>query len=685
MAIKLDLADAFDRFNHSFLLNVLKKFGFGVRFINWIRACISEPWIAPLVNGRSAGFFKATRGLRQGCPMSPLLFVIQASALSFHLNKQMQEQEISGISIARGVQNINHALFADDTLLLGTALIHSARRFKETLDEYCMESGSSLNKGKCHTYCWNTPSSLIISISRCLGFAASSEWTSFKYLGLPIFLKRAYSRDWMPLVEKFKSKPQAWGVNWLNLAGKTVLIKVVLSNLPLFQFSVLLAPKGILQKMEQYIRSFFWKWGKHNETRFQLVKWETVLKPKMEGGLNFKKLIPHNIVMGAKLLWRLIAPKPGWAQTVLWRKYLKGARLRCLDGPLPQGNTSFVKLCSKASPLIQSKAYWIPRNGKKINLWKDRIMDREPLGESPKLKTLKDWLVAAGKAKLWDITTWNGTQWAGWNLPDPPSEFQQDVTYLRELLNGVTPTRINKKDRKILTEDKLHRHGYYGPSRCSLCHDSEESATHMILKCKFSTQVWRELMELWNPRFELPATIKDLFATWNSCYPRPPPKNKGIKATWASLLKICCWQLWLERNSRIFRNLFHNARTVAIKVKTQLKECLGGHNNDSNLTQLDRDLGSSLNLIFQQNIRSMAPSEEWQIRGKGKEGFHSWTLKQKMHSLFFDGAVKGNPDNAGAGGVIKSKDGAEILHFAWGLGINSSTQAEAFALYQGLK
>eukprot|EP00253_Pinus_taeda_P021309 PITA_21309 len=336
MAIKLDLANAFDRVNHSFLLNVLKKFGFGARFINWIWACISEPWIAPLVNGRSAGFFKATRGLRQGCPMSPLLFLIQVSVLSFHLNNQMQEQEISGISIARGVQNINHVLFADDTLLLGIASIDSPRKFKETLDEYCMECGSSLNKRKCHTYCWNTPPSLINSISRCLGFAASSECSSFKYLGLPIFLKRSYSRDWMLHVEKFKSKLQAWGANWLNMAGKTILIKAVLSSLPLFQFFVILAPKGIIQKMEQYIRHFFWKGGKQNERRFQLIKWETVLKPMMEGGLNFKNLLHQNIAMGAKLIWRLIAPKLRWAQTVLWRKYFKGARLRGLDGPLPQ-------------------------------------------------------------------------------------------------------------------------------------------------------------------------------------------------------------------------------------------------------------------------------------------------------------------------------------------------------------
>jgi len=77
----------------------------------------------------------------------------------------------------------------------------------------------------------------------------------------------------------------------------------------------------------------------------------------MEGGLNFKKLPLQNIAMGSKLLWRLIAPNPGWAQSALWRKYFKGTQLRCLDGPLPQGASPFVSLCSKAAPLIQSKAY----------------------------------------------------------------------------------------------------------------------------------------------------------------------------------------------------------------------------------------------------------------------------------------------------------------------------------------
>jgi hypothetical protein len=64
MVIKLYLENAFDRVRLSFLWEVLKKFGFGMGFLNWIRACIVDPWIAPLVNGRAAGFFKDSRGLR---------------------------------------------------------------------------------------------------------------------------------------------------------------------------------------------------------------------------------------------------------------------------------------------------------------------------------------------------------------------------------------------------------------------------------------------------------------------------------------------------------------------------------------------------------------------------------------------------------------------------------------------
>ena len=85
MVVKLDLENALDIVSHPFLFQVMRRFGFAPEFIYWVKACISQPWIVSLVNVRAAPFFQATRGLRQGCPLSPLLYAIQASVLSFQL------------------------------------------------------------------------------------------------------------------------------------------------------------------------------------------------------------------------------------------------------------------------------------------------------------------------------------------------------------------------------------------------------------------------------------------------------------------------------------------------------------------------------------------------------------------------------------------------------------------------
>jgi ribonuclease HI/exonuclease III len=738
MVVKLDLANAFDRVRHSFLFDVLHKFGFGINFINWIRACISEPWIAPLVNGRATDFFKASRGLRQGCPLSPLLFVLQAYVLSFYLEKKQLDQEIMGLNIARGVKNINHALFADDSLLLGATNLLSASRFKGVLDDYCDATGSILNKGKCHIYCWNVPVSTLNAISRCLGFAASSNWSSFKYLGLPIFQKAAFSRDWLPLLENFKLKIQAWGFSWLNHAGKTMLIKVVLSSLPIFQFSVMLAPICILKKMEDYIRKFFWKGGKQNEKRIPLVSWDKVTKPLLEGGLNFKDLSIQNVAMGAKQIWRIIAPKPGWAQTVLWKKYFRGQRKRCLDNPLPKAGSHLLKLCAKATPLINLHAYWIPGNGKLINIWEDNIMNTPPLAEISSLHVLRDWMVNVGFITLWDISCWEDCNWIGWKKLQVPLGLKQDCDTFFTHLKGMAPIHARRQDKRgwgsqsgsytvalgyaklleqphvppnpatwkglwghktipkidffcwlmchnrILTGDRLKKRGLQGPSRCIMCLENEENLCHLMLECNFAQEIWNEALGPWRNALICPTSIADLFATWLSNYPGVLPKNESFKVAWLSLPKIICWQIWLERNKRIFRVQVQEAKLVSIKIKNQLKESLGDQLEETNLSQQDIEWGERLGLQFAQAARQSKPSKEWQIRLKEKD-FSAWLNNHSKHTLLFDGAAKGNPGKAGAGGVIKNPVGRIEHSFAWGLGHNTSIQAEALALFQGLK
>ena len=84
-------------------------------------------------------------------------------------------------------------------------------------------------------------------ISRTLNMDGTSRWDSIKYLGIPLVKVAPRKSLWMPLMEKLKSKIMSWGDSWLNKAGKIVLINYVLAALPVYQASLILSPKGIVQ------------------------------------------------------------------------------------------------------------------------------------------------------------------------------------------------------------------------------------------------------------------------------------------------------------------------------------------------------------------------------------------------------------------------------------------------------
>ena len=96
----------------------------------------------------------------------------------------------------------------------------------------------------------------MLEITRVLNMDGAITWESFNYLGVPIFKSKPKSSAWSPIVEKIKRKITGWGAIWLNLAGKVVLIKVVLNNYMLYQCSLLLAPVNIINQIEGLMRTF---------------------------------------------------------------------------------------------------------------------------------------------------------------------------------------------------------------------------------------------------------------------------------------------------------------------------------------------------------------------------------------------------------------------------------------------
>jgi hypothetical protein len=93
----------------------------------------------------------------------------------------------------------------------------------------------------------------------------------FKHLGVPIFKSNPKASHWDQLIGKLKNRINSWGANWLNLAGKVVLIKAVLANIPIYQSSLLLAPMSTFQKIEALFRRFLWEGGKQTGRKLHLI------------------------------------------------------------------------------------------------------------------------------------------------------------------------------------------------------------------------------------------------------------------------------------------------------------------------------------------------------------------------------------------------------------------------------
>jgi hypothetical protein len=198
---------------------------------------------------QTRSFLQGVQGFKVRFPLSPILYMIMVESLNKSLEWESSSGNIPGIKIAQGVKRLNHSQFADDTILLsGTSKI-LARRILRVLDTFLIVSGRSLNKEKSQIYTWNVSTVIKVGITQIMGFAITQDWKSFKYLGLPLCLKAPPGEFWHPLLQNIREKMENWGSRWINPVGKVVLIKFVLSDLPMFQFSTLLAPKGILQAM----------------------------------------------------------------------------------------------------------------------------------------------------------------------------------------------------------------------------------------------------------------------------------------------------------------------------------------------------------------------------------------------------------------------------------------------------
>jgi hypothetical protein len=148
-AYKLDLMKVYDRVDSHFLEETMRKFGFDGKWIGWIMTCVKSVQFSVRLNGKLLEKFKPTRGLRQGDPVSPYLFLFVGESPSTLFRHQISMERIQEIKICRRSPGISHLLFADDSLLFFKADAEQANRIYDLLRDYEKGTGQLLNPAKC--------------------------------------------------------------------------------------------------------------------------------------------------------------------------------------------------------------------------------------------------------------------------------------------------------------------------------------------------------------------------------------------------------------------------------------------------------------------------------------------------------------------------------------------------------
>ena len=257
MAVKLDMSKAFDRVEWGFISKVMEKLGFCNRWRDLVMQCITSVSYSVLINGVAHGNIHPSRGLRQGDPLSPSLFLLCAEGLSTLIHQAARKKLITGISITKGCPKVTHLLFADDSILFCKASLEECHLLRSILMEYEEASGQKVNTDKSSIFFSpNTAQATRDEIFNILGPMQNSRLT--KYLGFPSLIGRSKKQVFAILKERIGQKLAGWKGKLLSISGKEILIKAVALAIPTYTMSCFLLPQGLCDDMERMMKNFWW-------------------------------------------------------------------------------------------------------------------------------------------------------------------------------------------------------------------------------------------------------------------------------------------------------------------------------------------------------------------------------------------------------------------------------------------
>ena len=245
----LDFEKAFDKLNWTFLQKALSKFGFGPKFKEWVTILYTNIESCIINNGQTSKYFEIKSGIRQGCPLSALLFVIAVEVLSLSIKKN---DLIKGFKIGNGMFKITQ--LADDTTLF-LRDINSLKEALSLLDWFKNISGLKLNETKTEILQIGVPLTTNYSLFKL-------KWEKERIYALGTWFYKDYNASinatYVNRLQMIEDLVKLWSMRNLTWLGKITVIKTMCISKIIYSITSIEPPHWFIQQIKSIFENFLW-------------------------------------------------------------------------------------------------------------------------------------------------------------------------------------------------------------------------------------------------------------------------------------------------------------------------------------------------------------------------------------------------------------------------------------------
>ncbi|KAJ0544992.1 putative RNA-directed DNA polymerase transcription factor SBP family [Helianthus annuus] len=617
MIFKVDFQKAFDSLNWKFLFKTMEYLGFPDVWLNWVKGCLESGRGSVLVNGSPTGEFSFKRGLRQGCPMSPYLFILAMEVVGMFMRRAVDLGLFHGVKTPNEGPCISHLCYADDVLFIGEWSEHNIVSLSRLLRCIYLVTGLKVNHSKCQLHGIGVDEDEVGRMASILNCDIGA--LPFMYLGIPIGVNMKRIKFWQPIIDKFNRRLSSWKANSLSFAGRVTLAKAVLGSLPSYYLSFFKAPKTIVKKLEGIRRDFVW--GRSNrKKKIRWVRWERLLRHKKLGGVGIGGIGDFNDAMLLKWWWRFKDnPTHLWARVVhaihSTQNNKKMIPVKKLIPGVWKDIGGMDDVLARIGISIQDRLRVEVKNGMGTSFWKDVWAGSAALKVLfPNLYRLaknKNGKVADYAVTVGDITCW------GWEWAKNPSSNQEwamagdlmnllghfvfqhggDVwkwdnneghnfstkslrMELNEVRAGVDENKLffwnswatpkanflawRALQGRVASKLGLAARGVHLPNlMCDRCGYELESPDHIFVSCLFARCIWWNIFR-WI-KVPMPPECTSLGDLLESLHNTPGSQKWKRIVHMVALASI--WRIWIARNKKVFDGKFITVQKTVEDVK----------------------------------------------------------------------------------------------------------------------